>query len=417
MRTRMVPVSTITDQLQRAVRDLARTQGKEVDWEVRGGDTELDRSVLAQLTDSLVQLVRNAVDTGSKLRKSGGPARKPPTARIALHAMQLGSEVTITVTDDGRGIDAERYVPKPSGGRRHLRTVGGEACCLIFRPGLSTTSFVTESRAVASAWTSCAPRRRRPRSRRGALPGRGRGPSSGSSCRSRSPYCAACSSKPAECVSRCRSTACSFAAGPGRGPRGRRGPDARRDRRSSRTRVRPRRDPRRGRAHGQGVSWCSGTPLTGTPSTSIGSSASAMSCSRASAACCRTCRSWRVRASSPDGTILIVLDPPGLIQRARRGIRQPLAPPEGAAEPDATRHRILVVDDALTVRELQRGILERAGFEVRVASDGNAGVGAAGRAAQRPRPHRRGDARPSTGSPSPGRSGHTRRCRTRRCSS
>ena len=63
-RTQMVPVATITDQLQRAVRDLSRAQGKDVRWDARGTDTEMDRGVLLQLSDSLIHLVRNAVDHG-----------------------------------------------------------------------------------------------------------------------------------------------------------------------------------------------------------------------------------------------------------------------------------------------------------------------------------------------------------------
>src|SRR3989440_12002749 len=62
MRTQMVPVSTVTDQLQRAVRDLSRALGKDVRWEARGTDTELDRGVLHRLSDSLLHLVRNPVD-------------------------------------------------------------------------------------------------------------------------------------------------------------------------------------------------------------------------------------------------------------------------------------------------------------------------------------------------------------------
>lgn len=72
----------------------------------------------------------------------------------------------------------------------------------------------------------------------------------------------------------------------------------------------------------------------------------------------------------PDGSVLVVLDPPGLIQRARSS-GSAVAFPGSAAEPAEARRRILVVDDALTVRELQRGILERAGFAVRVAIDGS----------------------------------------------
>jgi two-component system chemotaxis sensor kinase CheA len=72
----------------------------------------------------------------------------------------------------------------------------------------------------------------------------------------------------------------------------------------------------------------------------------------------------------PDGSVLLVLDPPGLIQRAQQSGPIP-SEPSVQVRPETARPRILVVDDALTVRELQRGILERAGFSVRVASDGS----------------------------------------------
>ncbi len=104
-RTRMVPVATVTDQLQRAVRDLARAQGKQIRWEVRGTDTELDLGVLHQLSDSLLHMVRNAVDHGIEGPADRVAAGKAPIGTIRLHAMQLGSEVIIAVTDDGRGID------------------------------------------------------------------------------------------------------------------------------------------------------------------------------------------------------------------------------------------------------------------------------------------------------------------------
>ena len=82
MRTQMVPVSTITDQLHRAVRDLSRAQGKDVRWEVEGTDTELDRGVLHQLSDSLMHLVRNAVDHGVELpdRAPAGRQARPGDA-------------------------------------------------------------------------------------------------------------------------------------------------------------------------------------------------------------------------------------------------------------------------------------------------------------------------------------------------
>ena len=75
MRTQLVPVSTVTAQLHRAVRDLARAQGKEIRWETRGTDTEMDRGVLSQLADSLLHLVRNAVDHG--IETAGRNGRRP----------------------------------------------------------------------------------------------------------------------------------------------------------------------------------------------------------------------------------------------------------------------------------------------------------------------------------------------------
>ncbi len=93
-----------------------------VEWEVRGGDTELDRGVLHQLTDSLLHLVRNAVDHGIETPDERQAAGKPRKATIRLHAMQLGSEVIIAVSDDGRGIDLDRVrAPRRTPGHRRRR--------------------------------------------------------------------------------------------------------------------------------------------------------------------------------------------------------------------------------------------------------------------------------------------------------
>ena len=92
MRTRMVPVSTITDSLQRAVRDAARSLGKDVRWEVRGEDTELDRGVLHQLADSLLHLVRNAVDHGidTPEQRADGRQAGPGRGATARDATRFG---------------------------------------------------------------------------------------------------------------------------------------------------------------------------------------------------------------------------------------------------------------------------------------------------------------------------------------
>ena len=145
MRARMVPVATMTDVLQRAVREVARATGKNVRWETRGEDTELDRGVLAQLSDPLLHLVRNAVDHGIESPAARVAAGKPEQAVVRLHAMQLGSEVIVTVSDDGKGIDVDRVRSEAA---RQGTDAGAlsdeEALYLIFRSGLSTASFVSD---------------------------------------------------------------------------------------------------------------------------------------------------------------------------------------------------------------------------------------------------------------------------------
>jgi len=145
MRTRMVPLSTIMDKLQRAVRDLSRAQGKTIHWDARGIDTELDRGVLTQLSDSLLHLVRNAVDHGIEPDTVRIASGKPSTATIRLHAMQLGSEVIIAITDDGNGIDIQRIREVAARQGIDTDTMSDEDVLhLIFHSGMSTTSFVTD---------------------------------------------------------------------------------------------------------------------------------------------------------------------------------------------------------------------------------------------------------------------------------
>ena len=145
MRARMVPVSTITEGLHRAVRDAARSAGKRVRWEVRGGDTELDRSVLQRLADSLLHLVRNAVDHGVEAPADRMAAGKPEQATLVLQAAQLGSEVIIDVSDDGRGIDVRAVREKAAQTGIDVSTLDDEeAIHLVFRSGFSTARAVSD---------------------------------------------------------------------------------------------------------------------------------------------------------------------------------------------------------------------------------------------------------------------------------
>jgi two-component system chemotaxis sensor kinase CheA len=126
VRARMVPVGTIAGRLHRAVRDVARARDIQVDWEVVGDDTELDRSVLQQLTDPLLHIVRNAVDHGIESTVDRRAQGKPERAVVRFVAQQLGSDIVVSVTDDGRGIAED---------------IRGD----IFRSGFTTATELTET--------------------------------------------------------------------------------------------------------------------------------------------------------------------------------------------------------------------------------------------------------------------------------
>ena len=105
LRNQLVPVSTITDRLHQIVSDVTGAQGKQIRWQAHGTDTELDRAVLDQLSDSLLHLVRNAADHGIEPPDQRIHAGKRAEGSIRLRAVRRDSDVLISVTDDGRGIE------------------------------------------------------------------------------------------------------------------------------------------------------------------------------------------------------------------------------------------------------------------------------------------------------------------------
>ena len=145
MRARMVALATITPSLHRAVRDIAHMTGKRVRWEVSGEDTEIDRKVLENLLDPLVHLVRNSVDHGIETPEERAAAGKPAEAIVKLTGMQHGSEIVLAVSDDGRGIDVDKV--RAAAQRAGIDTTTlteAEVRNLIFRSGISTAPKVTE---------------------------------------------------------------------------------------------------------------------------------------------------------------------------------------------------------------------------------------------------------------------------------
>jgi two-component system chemotaxis sensor kinase CheA len=149
MKVRMVPISTIFSRFPRLVRDLAQKQQKNLDFSVEGGETELDRSIIEQIRDPLLHLLRNAVDHGvepPEVRRSAG---KPETATVKLDARQEQGNIVITLQDDGKGIDTSKL--KAVSIKRGLVTEENAAAMseadavnLIFIPGLSTAEKATE---------------------------------------------------------------------------------------------------------------------------------------------------------------------------------------------------------------------------------------------------------------------------------
>jgi len=146
---RMVPIGNLSTRLSRTVREAAKETGKLVDFELEGEATELDNNIIQQLSDPLVHLVRNAVAHGIEPPEARSGAGKSERGRVTLRAYHRGNHIFLEVQDDGQGIDYERVrahaveaglvSPEVAGklGERELREI-------LFHPGFSTAESQTE---------------------------------------------------------------------------------------------------------------------------------------------------------------------------------------------------------------------------------------------------------------------------------
>ncbi len=132
---RMVPLSSITSQLPRAVRDLALAEGKQVDLQISGAETQLDRVLLDGMSEAIVHLLRNAVAHGIESPQARERAGKPRRGALRLHAEPRGGQVAIQVRDDGGGVAAAALA---EGERR------GSLVDALAEPGFSTAHSVSE---------------------------------------------------------------------------------------------------------------------------------------------------------------------------------------------------------------------------------------------------------------------------------
>ena len=149
MKVRMVPVQTVFSRFPRLVRDLSRKSGKQVELIMEGEETEFDKSVVEEIGDPLVHLVRNAVDHGLEDEEERIRLGKKPKGHVWLRAYHKGNSVAIEVEDDGRGMDPEKL--KQVAIRKGVITPeeanvmdDREALDLIFAPGFSSAEKVTD---------------------------------------------------------------------------------------------------------------------------------------------------------------------------------------------------------------------------------------------------------------------------------
>lgn len=146
---RMVPVEQVFNRFPRMVRGLARDLDKEINFQIIGAETELDRTVIDQIVDPLVHLIRNAVDHGIETLKKRKQHRKPSEGKLILKAFHSGNQVFIEVEDDGNGIDREQVINKlVSTGmitvEQSERLTDHEVNQFLLSSGFSTADHVTD---------------------------------------------------------------------------------------------------------------------------------------------------------------------------------------------------------------------------------------------------------------------------------
>lgn len=147
MHIRMVPVGNIANRVERTIRSVSNKLGKKVDLKIQGENTELDKTVLEEITDPLMHLIRNALDHGIETPEQRQAAGKSERSQLRIEALNQGTQVTIRVIDDGRGLDAAKIRAKAvSRGliAEDKKLSEEEIQSLIFTPGFSTADALTD---------------------------------------------------------------------------------------------------------------------------------------------------------------------------------------------------------------------------------------------------------------------------------
>jgi len=149
MKMRMQPIQKVFGKFPRMVRDMSRTLGKDIDLEMFGEDTEVDKTVIENIGDPLVHIIRNSIDHAVEFAAERELKGKPKKGRIILSAYQKGTQIVIEVSDDGKGIDIDavkrKALAKGLISEEESQKMSDDAAInLIFLPGFSTKDVSTE---------------------------------------------------------------------------------------------------------------------------------------------------------------------------------------------------------------------------------------------------------------------------------
>ncbi|GHP87633.1 chemotaxis protein A [Helicobacter pylori] len=148
MKTRMQPVGKVFNKFPRMVRDLSRELGKSIELIIEGEETELDKSIVEEIGDPLIHIIRNSCDHGIEPLEERRRLNKPETGKVQLSAYNEGNHIVIKISDDGKGLDPvmlkEKAVEKGVISERDAEGMSDrEAFNLIFKPGFSTAKVVS----------------------------------------------------------------------------------------------------------------------------------------------------------------------------------------------------------------------------------------------------------------------------------
>ena len=380
---RTLPLASIVTPLPRAVRDLAAESGKEVELVVEGAETELDRVILEGLSDPLIHLLRNSIAHGIEAPQERERIGKPARGRLELRAEQRGGVVEVTVADDGRGVSEETFAEA-------RRT--GSLTEVLTRPGFSTASEVSD---ISGRGVGLDAVKEQVEGFGGSLEVRSE-PGRGTEVVLRLPLALALIEVllveragnvygfPLASVEEALSLGetLSLAGRPALELRGRSIPLADlaelmgAPAEAHRAARRPSSSSRVGR---RVAVICDA--LLGKEEVVVKSLGPLLA----------SLRGYLGAAILGDGRIALLVDPARWCARPRS---RRARPPRMAALAEPSAPKVLVVEDSLTIRELQRSILEAAGYRVQTASDGRDALTHLDRDdGDRPRRHRRGDAR------------------------